>query len=122
MFWLRNKKIIFSYTLLSGGLGDYQCRVRFLPYHAGYNLYTTFSPNFFPNLTCLIPFISMLLHVENSVDPDQLASEKPADLDLHCFQNRIYPGLTWYGFDSTCYPCCNIRGKCEKMKFYTLYK
>ena len=22
---------------------------------------------------------------ENSVDPDQLASEKPADLDLHCF-------------------------------------
>ena len=22
--------------------------------------------------------------------PDQLASEKPADLDLHCFQNRIY--------------------------------
>ena len=26
--------------------------------------------------------------VENSVDPDQLASQKPADLDLHCFQNR----------------------------------
>ena len=23
------------------------------------------------------------------MDPDQLASEKPADLDLHCFQNRI---------------------------------
>ena len=22
---------------------------------------------------------------ENSADPDQLASEKPADLDLHCF-------------------------------------
>ena len=22
--------------------------------------------------------------VKNSVDPDQLASEKPADLDLHC--------------------------------------
>ena len=22
---------------------------------------------------------------ENSVDPDQLASEKPADQDLHCF-------------------------------------
>ena len=22
---------------------------------------------------------------KNSVDPDQLASEKPADLDLHCF-------------------------------------
>ena len=28
--------------------------------------------------------------VENSVDPDQLASEKSADLDLHCFQNKIY--------------------------------
>ena len=28
--------------------------------------------------------------VENSVDPDQLASEKPADLDQHRFLNRIY--------------------------------
>ena len=27
--------------------------------------------------------------MENSEDLDQLASEKPADLDLHCFQNRI---------------------------------
>ena len=26
------------------------------------------------------------------VDPDQMASEKPADLDLHCFQHRIYLG------------------------------
>ena len=26
------------------------------------------------------------------MDPDQLDSEKPADQDLHCFQNRIYPG------------------------------
>ena len=33
--------------------------------------------------------------VENSVDPDQLASHKPADLDLHCFQNRIYTILAW---------------------------
>ena len=24
--------------------------------------------------------------MENSADPDQLASEKPADLDLHCFK------------------------------------
>ena len=23
------------------------------------------------------------------MDPDQLASQKPADLDLHCFQNGI---------------------------------
>ena len=35
--------------------------------------------------------------VGNSVDPDQLASQKPADLDLHCFQNRIQPGLVWKG-------------------------
>ena len=30
----------------------------------------------------------------NSVDPDQLASLEadPADLDLHCFNGRIYPG------------------------------
>ena len=26
---------------------------------------------------------------EFSVDPDQLASEKPADLDLHYFKNRM---------------------------------
>ena len=30
--------------------------------------------------------------MEKSVDPDQLASKKPADLDLHCFLIRIYPG------------------------------
>ena len=33
--------------------------------------------------------------VKNSVDPDQLALQKPADLDLHCFQNRIYLGSVW---------------------------
>ena len=27
--------------------------------------------------------------VENSVGPDQLASQKPADLELHGFQNDI---------------------------------
>ena len=27
-----------------------------------------------------------------TLDPDQLASEKFADLDLHCSQNRAYPG------------------------------
>ena len=31
------------------------------------------------------------------MDPDQLASQKPADLDLHCFQIRIYPGLALLG-------------------------
>ena len=34
--------------------------------------------------------------VENSVDPDQLASQKPVDQDKHCFQKGIYPGLAWY--------------------------
>ena len=30
------------------------------------------------------------------MDADQLASEKPADLDLHCFQNRIYQlSMVW---------------------------
>ena len=33
-------------------------------------------------LSMLNPIIS---NFENSVYPDQLASEKPADLDLHCF-------------------------------------
>ena len=59
---------------------------------------TTLLPNFcsinfntgFQSLVCF--FTS---RVGNSVDPDQLASEKPADLDLHCFQNRIYLGLAW---------------------------
>ena len=32
--------------------------------------------------------------VENSVDQDQLASMKTADLDLECFQKKINPGLS----------------------------
>ena len=27
------------------------------------------------------------------MDPDQPASQKPADLDLYCFQNRTYLGV-----------------------------
>ena len=30
--------------------------------------------------------------MEHSVDPDQLASKKPADLTQHCLQKRIYLG------------------------------
>ena len=30
-----------------------------------------------------------------SVDSGQLASNKPIDLDLHGFRNRIYPSLAW---------------------------
>ena len=36
----------------------------------------------------VIMYLSRLI-VENSVDHDQLASEKPADLDLHCFKYKI---------------------------------
>ena len=40
-------------------------------------------------------FIEFLSHKPNklqkiSVDPDQLASQNPADLDLQCFQNGIF--------------------------------
>ena len=28
------------------------------------------------------------------MDHDLLASQKPADLDLHCFQNRVCPGFS----------------------------
>ena len=41
----------------------------------------------------IIPVISIFStrSVENCVDPDQLASQKPADQDLHCFKNRMHP-------------------------------
>ena len=32
--------------------------------------------------------------MENSVDPDQLASQKPADLDLPCFQKMDMFGFS----------------------------
>ena len=28
----------------------------------------------------------------NIADPDQLASQKPTDLDLHCLQMQVIPG------------------------------
>ena len=31
------------------------------------------------------------------MDPDQLASKKPADLNLHCFQNGLYSDSAWHG-------------------------
>ena len=30
----------------------------------------------------------------NSVDPDQLASEKPTDLDIHCLQRQGISGFS----------------------------
>ena len=40
----------------------------------------------FPQISSIISMCN-ISRVENSVDPDQLASQKPADLDPHCFQN-----------------------------------
>ena len=37
------------------------------------------------------------------MDPDQLASKKPAELDLHCFQNGIYSGSAWKELRSVLY-------------------
>ena len=51
-------------------------------------------PRFYPMICKIVCYKHVFTRgVENSVDPDQLASEKPADLDLHCFQNRKYPDL-----------------------------
>ena len=53
-------------------------------------MYFIFFPIFI-QVTCIISVISMYTsRVENSVNPDQLASEKPADLDSQCFQNSIH--------------------------------
>ena len=63
------------------------------PYHDGYFIHYTpsqFLSNWiagFQSLACICK------QVENSVFPDQLASEKPADLDLHWFKYRKYQGL-----------------------------
>ena len=52
--------------------------------------YTTLFPLFFLSYELAgVSYISIFIKSQNSVDPDQLASQKPADLDLHCFQNRI---------------------------------
>ena len=37
------------------------------------------------HLTLSMPSINIIC-LENSIDPDQLASQKPADLGLRCFQ------------------------------------
>ena len=61
-----------------------------------------------PGVICSI-FTSSL---ENSVDPDQLASKKPADLDLNWFQSRIYPDLAcrWV--------TCNQGSRLEALRFF----
>ena len=69
---------------------------------------TDFGPNFhscpaehynmlhsspiFNYMCCIVSGFTVDLEAEwKTVDPDQMASEKLADLDLHCFQNRTYP-------------------------------
>ena len=36
-------------------------------------------------------------HFGNIVNHDQLASQKPSDLDPHCFRNHIYKGKAYKG-------------------------
>ena len=66
------------------------------PYQAGFFMYYT-PPQFYPTDFQDSSYQHVFTNrVENSVDPDQLASQKPADLDRHCLQiGDIYPGLAW---------------------------
>ena len=52
-------------------------------HHAEY-FYVQHSSNFYPNLQARI---IVTCRVENGLNP---GSHKPSDLDLHCFQKRIY--------------------------------
>ena len=82
MFWLKDKNNNFQlFTLIMGP--DVNILYIF-PYHAGYFLCITLPLNFHPmnsRNSCYhqVP----TCRVENSVDPYQLDSKKPADLELH---------------------------------------
>ena len=52
------------------------------------------SPNFILSIFS-IPFLAGVNRVENNVGPDQLASLKPADLDLHSLLKMILYCLLW---------------------------
>ena len=58
-------------------------------------LCTTLLPNVSFNSFVEFQLLACYYRVEDSVDPDQLASQKPADLDLHCFQKQDISGLSW---------------------------
>ena len=62
-----------------------------IPYHARYFMYYT-PPQIFLQASSYSHVFTC--QAENSILPDQLASQKAADLYLHYFQNRIYPGLS----------------------------
>ena len=49
------------------------------------------------------------------MEPDQLVSQKPADLALHCFHNRLYQDLAWFGLNwvmpsKSCKKICLLSG------------
>ena len=65
-------------------------RLSINPYYAGY--FKFYAPSLLFYQTSLQDsryWRAFTSRAENSVDSDQLASEKPADLDLHCFENII---------------------------------
>ena len=51
-------------------------------------------PSIFIQFTCKIPIYKYVFtsRVKNSEDPNQLASERLADVDLLCCRNKLYPG------------------------------
>ena len=51
--------------------------------------------HFFSQPDCLIQVDTNSHTMINSADPDQLASEKPTDLDLHCMQRQGIFGFGW---------------------------
>ena len=61
------------------------CKTRSKQYYVLDNLIICATPTQFLS-NYLERFQLFMSRAENSIDPDQLASEKPADLDLHCFQ------------------------------------
>ena len=59
-------------------------------------LCTTLLPDFYQiNLQDFSNKNMFASRAENNASPDQSAS-KLTDLDLHCFQIKIYPGLAWW--------------------------
>ena len=61
-----------------------------------HELHVYSSPSFI-KINRRIPAICIFTcRVEHGVNPDQLATYKPADLDRHRFQNRIYSSSSSY--------------------------
>ena len=62
------------------------------PTHCALFMLDVLPPNFI-QFTCKIPIYKYVFssRVKNSVDPNQLASERLADVDLHCCRNKLYP-------------------------------